>query len=322
MRYLRHRVESLNRVTFVHGTVRRLLFSADGHHVLGAHLADANELLHAELTILAAGAWTPSLVDLRGILQATGQVMAYIPLSDAEASELSKTPVQLNMSTGLFVIPPPPPAATSATSAAAEQHISPSSTSASKQLFLKIARHAHGYTNPTKIPHPELPNQTITISIPRTNPKGVLAHQPLPVSALSPLRSFLVQLFAPAIGHAAAAGSAAGSAAMAHRPFSHTRLCHYADTPTGDFLLDYHPKYGHSLFVASGGSGHAFKFLPVLGACVVDCVRGQCAEEFRSKWAWRKRVEGDWSTADGSRGGEGLLQLEYEDLYGRMSSKL
>ena len=317
MRYLRHRVESLNRVTFVHGTVRRLLFSADGNHVLGAHIADSNEILHAELTILAAGAWTTSLVDLRGILQATGQVMAYIPLSDAEASELSKTPVQLNMSTGLFVIPPLPPPPT------AEQHItsSSSSSSSSKQLFFKIARHAHGYTNPTKIPHPELPNQTITISTPRTNPNGVLAHQPVPASALSLLRSFLVQLLTPATRHSAAAAAAA-AAAMAHRPFSHTRLCHYADTPTGDFLLDYHPKYGRSLFVASGGSGHAFKFLPVLGRCVVDCMRGQCAEKFRDKWAWREKVEGEWSTADGSRGGERLLPLEDEGLDGQLRSKL
>lgn len=32
-----------------------------------------------------------------------------------------------------------------------------------------------------------------------------------------------------------------------------------------NFLIDYVPGYQSSLFVASGGSGHGFKFLPVLG---------------------------------------------------------
>lgn len=34
----------------------------------------------------------------------------------------------------------------------------------------------------------------------------------------------------------------------------------YSDRESGDFLFDYHPRYP-SLFVAAGGSGHAFSFV-------------------------------------------------------------
>ncbi|KAL9602356.1 MAG: hypothetical protein Q9219_001922 [cf. Caloplaca sp. 3 TL-2023] len=56
--------------------------------------------LHADLTILATGAWTPSLLDLRGRLRATGQIIAYLPLTSSEAHDLRNMTVLLNLSTG------------------------------------------------------------------------------------------------------------------------------------------------------------------------------------------------------------------------------
>lgn len=41
---------------------------------------------------------------------------------------------------------------------------------------------------------------------------------------------------------------------LAERPFERVAMCWYTDTPTGDFILDYHPDY-KNLFVGSGGSG-------------------------------------------------------------------
>ena len=104
-----------------------------------------------------------------------------------------------------------------------------------------------------------------------------------------------------------------------YRPFAKTRICWYTDTPTGDFLVDYHPGY-EGLFVATGGSGHAFKFLPVLGDKVVDCVVGQRPAAFADKWAWRRQAAQDttglgWATVvteDGSRGGKPGLLLRDE----------
>lgn len=41
---------------------------------------------------------------------------------------------------------------------------------------------------------------------------------------------------------------------LGDRPFDRLALCWYTDTPTGDFIMDYHPDYTN-LFVGGGGSG-------------------------------------------------------------------
>ena len=50
---------------------------------------------------------------------------------------------------------------------------------------------------------------------------------------------------------------------------AHASVCLYTNTPDGDFILDRHP--GHaSVVIFAGGGGHAFKFLPILGALMAD----------------------------------------------------
>lgn len=41
---------------------------------------------------------------------------------------------------------------------------------------------------------------------------------------------------------------------LADRPFERVALCWYTDTPSGDFIMDFHPNF-KNLFVAGGGSG-------------------------------------------------------------------
>lgn len=101
-----------------------------------------------------------------------------------------------------------------------------------------------------------------------------------------------------------------------------TRMCWYLDTASSDFLVCYHPQFGGSLFVASGGSGHAFKFLPVLGEHIVDVLDGadqQNREGFwTKKWQWpteQKDATGGvvpeiWCR-DGSRAGVPGVSLEH-----------
>jgi sarcosine oxidase/L-pipecolate oxidase len=69
-------------------------------------------------------------------------------------------------------------------------------------------------------------------------------------------------------------------------PLASTRLCFYSDTFDGDFLIDRHPERP-GLVVASGGSGHAFKFMPMLGELVADCVEGK-SNPFASRFRWRE----------------------------------
>ena len=73
--------------------------------------------------------------------------------------------------------------------------------------------------------------------------------------------------------------------ALADAPIVYRRLCVYGDSVDGDFWIARHPD-DPSLVVATGGSGHAFKFAPVLGDLIADIALGvphPLAERFR----WR-----------------------------------
>ena len=50
---------------------------------------------------------------------------------------------------------------------------------------------------------------------------------------------------------------------------AHASVCLYTNTPDEDFVLDRHPDHPDVVLFA-GGSGHAFKFMPVLGALMAD----------------------------------------------------
>ena len=64
-----------------------------------------------------------------------------------------------------------------------------------------------------------------------------------------------------------------------------------AITPDQDFIISAHPHCG-SLYIASGGSFHSWKFLPIIGEYVVQMLDGSLDEEKASRWAW-DRNSGD-----------------------------
>ncbi|KAI1172075.1 DAO-domain-containing protein [Nemania sp. FL0916] len=311
MRWLYNRVVETGRVNFVNGTVEALETASesargDDHRVTGVRLSDGRSLA-ADLVIVAAGAWTSSLVDLTGQVVATGQSVAYIRLTEDEQAKLTSMPVCLNLTNGCFVIPP-------------------------RNRILKVGRHSYGYLNPQTLSHEPLKasnsadkdrtksSSAKSVSVPWTHLTDPSLS--LPAEAVDDLRNALRRMI-PFPG-------------LADRPFCQTRICWYADTATGDWIIDYHPSY-KNLFIATGGSGHAFKFLPILGEKVVDCVVGKCPKEFREKWKWKGGVEintkatgsaeglqgqGDLNddlavelsiaTEDGSRGGKPGLVLQDE----------
>jgi sarcosine oxidase/L-pipecolate oxidase len=275
MAWLFNKAQETGRVSFVAGTVVSLVH--DETAVTGAKLSDGR-VLSAELVVVAAGAWTGSLVDLAGQTMATGQVMGYLDLTEAEQEKLGKMPIILNLSNGLFIIPP-------------------------TNRVLKIARHASGYVNPTTLHTPPLPlspqSAGPSISAPASLPLTHLDHPNLsiPAEGADDLRRALHEMIP--------------WPELKDRPFTKTRLCWYSDTPTGDFLIDYHPGW-RGLFVATGDSGHAFKFLPVVGEKIADCIMHNCPPEFRGKWAWRKTTGLPVATDDGTRGGTALLVLADE----------
>lgn len=268
MRILRSRVEATGRITFILSEAVSLLNApSNPKQITGVSLKSGSSI-SADLTILATGAWTPSLVDLRGRAQSTGQVLCYLPLTASEQASLGSMPVLLNMNTGMFIIPP-------------------------RNQILKVARHGYGYTNPSLVPSPSNPHEKITVSLPRTkhdDPSLVV-----PPEGQRACRQALQQMI-PSLGD---------------RAFTSSKICWYTDTPAGDFLITYHPSYS-GLFLATGGSGHGYKFLPVIGEKIADTVEGRCPEEFKDKWAWPEQTVENVVTNDGSRGGRPGMVLEEE----------
>lgn len=64
------------------------------------------------------------------------------------------------------------------------------------------------------------------------------------------------------------------------------RMCFYCDTFDGDFWIARDPERP-GLVVSTGGSGHAFKFTPLLGRITVDVIEG-AENPWAERFAWRE----------------------------------
>ncbi|TDZ55087.1 L-pipecolate oxidase [Colletotrichum trifolii] len=157
-----------------------------------------------------------------------------------------------------------------------------------RNSVLKVARHGFGYATEVRVG-----DSGTVVSAPKRDGSNAASGY-LPDDADEGLREGLRQL----------------APEFADREWLNRRLCWYSDTPEGDFIMDSHPSID-GLFVATGGSGHAFKFLPVLGRYIVDCFEGKASQGLRHKW--RLRVpdgkQDEVKLGDGSRGGPPLRKL-------------
>ncbi|KAL0955779.1 hypothetical protein HGRIS_001993 [Hohenbuehelia grisea] len=244
-------------------------------------------MYEGELVVLATGAWTasgfPTLSYVAEKCLATGQCIATIQLTQDEANLYRKCPVVLNFSTGFYIFPP------NATNT------------------VKMAIHSAGYThkqetsnpNPTQPaePHVDVPRPAKSspasspspspISTPRTVSNAAQDGLRIPTAALTALRTHLHEVYPD----------------LATKPFSGTRMCWYTDSPDGDWVIGFHPD-DPSLLLATGGSGHAFKFLPVIGHLVVEAAHGRLDSALAAKFA----VERESVSVDQSRIGREVAQ--------------
>jgi sarcosine oxidase / L-pipecolate oxidase len=282
MKWLYEKVKATGRVSFVDGLVEELV--TEGKRVNGAKLRDGT-ILRAKVVFCAAGAWTGSLIDLRGRCEATGHVMGYLKITPEEQAVLEHKASIINFTNGLFVIPP-------------------------RDGVLKVARHGFGYLNPQTVTKalpasPSHEKKPFVASIPRTTRDG--GPDRFPLDAEQDLRQALKEMV-PIKG-------------LENRPWIKTRICWYSDTRDADWLADWHPGW-EGLFIATGDSGHAFKFMPVIGEKLVDCFQGK-GGRLGDKWRWKQvkndglgtEINGTYHgliTWDGSRGGHPGMILDEE----------
>lgn len=73
---------------------------------------------------------------------------------------------------------------------------------------------------------------------------------------------------------------------LADAPIVYTRRCLYADTLDEHLWIDGHPDI-EGLTVATGGSGHGFKFAPLLGDLIADAVEGR-ENAWLARFGWRE----------------------------------
>ena len=272
MRFLRARVKATNRVKFICGTAQELLYSSPAQEphqpssqraVLGVLLTSGQKLL-ANQTILAAGPYTAGITDLRAVCEARGQVITYVKLSPQELSKFPTVgnPCMMDASSGVFVVGP------------------------DREGYLKVTRDSKGYRNPVRItvPRDGQPDLAGLETDSKSNYDGSDGtpgtkeietsvpwdgsidrwQRSVPPDGEADCRAFLRCLFP----------SSSPFGGIASRAFERTRTCWYCDTRTSDFVISYHPQYAEgSLFIATGGSGHGFKFLPVIGEKIVQVLK-------------------------------------------------
>ncbi|KAI0877796.1 sarcosine oxidase [Hypoxylon argillaceum] len=62
-------------------------------------------------------------------------------------------------------------------------------------------------------------------------------------------------------------------------------------TPNQDWIIARHPQV-NSLYFATGGSFHSWKFMPTIGRYAVQMVKGELSDELSSRWAWDRPTDG------------------------------
>ncbi|OAA54077.1 FAD dependent oxidoreductase [Niveomyces insectorum RCEF 264] len=214
----------------------------------GVRLEDGR-LLTADTVLVAAGAWSNSLVDLEGLAYSSAIEVAWVKVTPDEAERWKAMSITTNLSTGFNIFPP-------------------------YNGEIKMLRRSPGYCNTISMPHPEAEasaagSSSVRISYPRTT----VSHPAdgFPRDAERALRDNLRELMP----------------SLADRPFCRTKLCWLSQTSSADFIIAPHPRI-RGLHLATGGSAHAWKFLPVIGDLVLDSMEGILDPVLADKWRYGK----------------------------------
>lgn len=131
--------------------------------------------------------------------------------------------------------------------------------------IVKLAIHSEGYT---QYKHPRGDTSLRPISTPRTKVTDGEDGLRIPKAMTSLLRKGLTSVYPE----------------LAQKPFTSFRLCWYTNSGDDNWVIGTHPS-DSGVFLATSGSGHAFKFLPTIGTIVVDAMTGKLSQEDLKKFA-------------------------------------
>ncbi|KAL1723076.1 FAD dependent oxidoreductase-domain-containing protein [Schizophyllum commune] len=244
-------------VKFVFGEAGKVVnLVKEGGKVVGVKTADG-QTHRADLVILACGGWTPSLLpEVCDRLETTAGsvVQIQLPPKDERPDLWDKlSPERSVVWTKGF------------NDAKAAPRANIYGFPRTEDGIIKIGYRGIKFTN--FVDHPLAPG--LRISYPKTKYTAEKESR-VPVISIEVVKDTIKEIL-PDLAE--------------HGKIVDTRLCWYCDSLDNNFLVDYVPQYGDSLAVVSGGSGHMFKFLPVLGKHVLD-VLSHKDTEYTRLWKW------------------------------------
>ncbi|KUJ13712.1 FAD dependent oxidoreductase [Mollisia scopiformis] len=265
------------------GKLENLIINGAGYSkkIKGLETADGKEHF-ADVTIVACGGWTPSVVqDVNGILQTTAGSVITIQLPK-ERQDLWDKYSPDNFAVWSYGV----------TTQHGPEYGGFYGFPRTPEGKIKIGYRGRKWTN-----YQLNPKTNTRLSVPRTKYTEEKAVN-LPKKAISNLKELVGDMFPD----------------LKEVGITDTRMCWYTDSLDNSFVIDYVPGYNKTLFVASGGSGHGFKFLPVLGQHVVNQLEGK-TDVFTPIWKWRFPTPGSDPNGliEGEHSGRDLGELEMAD---------
>jgi sarcosine oxidase/L-pipecolate oxidase len=278
-RFALHKARSLG-VKFIldpkAGTLQSLCHeTSSSRKVTGIKTADGKTHL-ATATILACGGWTPSLIPaLDGLCETTAGSVVLLKIPPD--SPLFKRFAPENFPSWQYKM---------RDGADGGLYGFPRDDDG----WLKIGYRGTKYTNPVR----QVDGKERSVPVTRWSAPGEKIKA-IPTQALRVIRGFLDEY----LPELAAEGI----------DIALTRVCWYTDSFDNHFVIDRLPQT-EGLIVATGGSGHAFKYLPIIGNWIVDIIERIGLERPAVKaWRWRELRQGVKASnvlMEGSKGDRAL----------------
>ncbi|PVH84076.1 FAD/NAD(P)-binding domain-containing protein [Cadophora sp. DSE1049] len=265
----------VNFVLGEHGKLQHLVVDNQGakKRVIGIKTCDGKTHF-ADLVIVAAGSWSASVIpEARRTVEATAGVVMFIDIPK-ERQDVRRRFHPDNYPVWSY------------RRGTGDDYYQGGSFPISRDGRMKFGFRGRKNRNST--------DKTRRISTPRTK----YSNDPIdtvPLYALSRMKKVIAQ----------------GFPELVEFGFTDSRLCWYTDSIDNEYVIDDVPGYSDSLFICTGGSGHAFKFLPILGRHVKTQLE-RIPDQFTTAWNWRVAEEGKDNNglSEGEEGHRVLAKVE------------